>query len=122
MAATSSPFCEHKKLRTSCGLCKSTTLVVDPTLQAVPFLSADERERLAAKREKRAGGSGSSRTARETSDDQPGAPGVPSHTDVVSKAVRPSGPGKPLLPQRKRANRNITPAEADAVKPWWVKK
>lgn len=116
-----SPFCEHKKLRTNCSQCKSAPLVVERTLQAVPFMSSDEREKLAAKREKRSP-AGSARAAREAEGDQPGAPGAPSHTDVAPKAARATGPGKPLMPQRKRANRNISAAEADAVKPWWVKK
>lgn len=117
-----SPFCEHKKLRTNCGQCKSAPLVVERTLQAVPFVPSDEREKLAAKREKRAPATGPTRAAREAQSDQPGAPGAPSHTAVAPKAARPTGPGKPLMPQRKKANRNISPAEADAVKPWWVKK
>lgn len=103
MSAPGSLFCEHKKLRTSCAQCKPSTLHVDTTLRAVPYVPQEEREKVAAKREKR-------------------AEAVERGEKVEPKVARPTGPGKPLLPQRKKANRNITAEEADAVKPWWVKK
>ncbi|HUR69922.1 MAG TPA: hypothetical protein VM370_11810 [Candidatus Thermoplasmatota archaeon] len=104
MSVIGSPFCEHKKLRTGCAICKAS-VKVEPTLQATPYVPQDEREKVAEKREARA------RAAER---------GEPVPTE--SKALGPRGPGKPLMPQRKKANRNISAAEADSVKPWWVKK
>lgn len=95
-------FCEHKKLRTSCASCKPAKLHAESPLEARPYVPQEEREKAAAKREARAVSA------------ERGEPAEP-------KAPRPTGPGKPLLPQRKRANRNISPEEADAVRPWWVK-
>jgi hypothetical protein len=106
MGVTGSPFCEHKKLRTSCAVCKPTALPADATLRATPFVTEEEREKKEARRATRA----------------PGERTEPSSASGEAKPLRGTGPGKPLLPQRKRTNRNITAAEADSVKPWWVKK
>lgn len=103
VSVTGSPFCEHKKLRTSCALCKSAPLRVEATLKTVPYVPLEEREEAAEKRERR-------------------AEAIERGEPVEPKAARATGPGKPLLPQRKRTNRNISAAEADAVRPWWVKK
>jgi hypothetical protein len=108
MGVTGSPFCEHKKLRTGCAICKPAALPSDAGLRATPFVTEEEREKAAAKRERRA--------------DRPATAGAPTDDEAQPKIARPTGPGKPLLPQRKRANRNISAEEADAVKPWWVKK
>ena len=103
MGVTGSPFCEHKKLRTSCAQCKPAVLHVEATMKVVPYVPQDEREKAAEKRESRAAA-------------------VERGEKVEPKVARATGPGKPLLPQRKKANRNISAEEADAVKPWWVKK
>ena len=106
MGGVGSPFCEHKKLRTGCPICRPATLHATSEVKVVPFVSQEERENAAERRERRAAAAeerGETATAAE-------------------KKLRPTGPGKPLLPQRKRANRNISAAEADSVKPWWVKK
>lgn len=103
MSVTGSPFCEHKKLRTGCPQCKPAAIRVDVGTKVVPYVPIDEREKVAEKRERRA---------------EAAERGEP----VEPKLARATGPGKPLLPQRKRVNRNISAEEADAVKPWWVKK
>lgn len=104
MAVVGSPFCEHKKLRTSCGICRPATLHVDATLRAVPYVPQEDREKASEKRERRA-----------VAAEERGEP-------APSRAAGPRGPGKPLLPSRKTKRRDITAAEADAVRPWWVKK
>ena len=114
MSVSGSPFCEHKKLRTSCAICKSAALPVDPGLKTTPFVTEDEREKAASKRARRADPVTTDRLSR--------GPGVPTDEEAAPKIARATGPGKPLLPQRKRTNRNISAAEADSVKPWWVKK
>lgn len=93
-----SPFCEHKRLRTSCPDCKAHA-VPPAAPEVTPFVSAEEREE---KEERRA--------QREAS----GAP-------VEKKAPGPRGPGKPLMPTRAK-KRGVTADEAAAAKPWWVKK
>lgn len=102
MAAGGSPFCEHKKLRTSCPICKPASLHAEATTKVVPYVPQEERARVAEKRERLA-------QAQERGE------------VVAPKTPGPRGPGKPLLPLRKAKKRGITPDEADAVKPWWVK-
>lgn len=98
MPVVGSPFCEHKRLRTGCPECKASA--IPPAARDVtPFVSADEREKKEARR-----------AQREVS-------GEP----VEKKAPGPRGPGKPLMPTRAK-KRGVSADEADAAKPWWVKK
>lgn len=98
MAATGSPFCEHKRLRTGCPSCKPQALP-PPARDVTPFVTAEEREEKEARR-----------VARQES-------GEPAQR----KAPGPRGPAKPLMPTRAK-KRGVTAEEAAAVKPWWVKK
>lgn len=50
VAVTGSPFCEHKKLRTGCAICKAAGRAMpEPTLATTPYVTQDERDE---KREK----------------------------------------------------------------------
>lgn len=103
MSVSGSPFCEHKKLRTGCAICKPAALPAESGLKATPYVSQDEREKVAEKKEKKVA------EAKARGDPAP------------AKTVRPTGPGKPLLPSRNKKKQSISAKEADAAKPWWVK-
>ena len=101
---TGSLFCEHKKLRTACALCKSGA-IPPPAKDVTPFVTAEAREEKEAKRAAR------ERTPR------------PAGTTAAAeeKKIRPTGPGKPLMPTRAK-KRGVSADEAAAAQPWWVKK
>lgn len=98
MPVPASPFCEHKRLRTSCPDCKASA-VPRAAKDVTPFVSSEERE---AKEERRA--------AREVA-------GEP----VEKKAPGPRGPGKPLMPTRAK-KKGVSADEAASATAWWVKK
>lgn len=99
MGVTGSPFCEHKRLRTSCPDCRANA--VPPAAPNVtPFVTSEERERKESKR-----------AAREAS-------GEPA---AERKADGPRGPGKPLMPTRAK-KRGVSADEAERATAWWVKK
>lgn len=105
MSLTGSPFCEHKKLRTSCAACKAGA-IPPPTLAATPFVTSEEREKKEAKRAAR-----ESRPATASGEEAP----------AEERKVRPTGPGKPLMPTRAK-KRGVSADEAAAATAWWVKK
>jgi hypothetical protein len=105
VAVTGSPFCEHKKLKTACLLCKAASMA-DATappspvdLRASPYTARHERDE---KKEKRA----AKADKREP---------------VESSAAKIGGPGKPLMPKKARKQRVTAEDEAQA-QAWWVKK
>lgn len=104
MGVTASPFCEHKKLRTSCAACKAGAIPPPPTT-ATPFVTAEERDKKEAKR--------AAREARAA--DPHAAP------DPAEKKTRATGPGKPLMPTRAK-KRGVSADEAASATAWWVKK
>lgn len=108
MAVTGSPFCEHKKLRTGCPICKAGAIPPPSAspLRATPFVSADEREKAEEKAARRAALPREEREREERKE---------------SKTPRPTGPGKPLMPTRAK-KKGVTADEAAAAKPWWVRK
>lgn len=103
---TSSPFCEHKKLRTGCPICKAGA-VPPPPKNVTPFVTEEEREKKEERSAKLAAMPKEERE-REIARD--------------AKTVRPTGPGKPLMPSRPKKNRNISASEAEQATAWWVKK
>jgi hypothetical protein len=50
MAVVGSPFCEHKKLRTSCAVCKATAVPPPAPEVATKYVATHEREAPAARR------------------------------------------------------------------------
>lgn len=102
-----SPFCEHKKLRTGCPICKAGAIppVAASGLKATPFVGQDERDKAEEKAARRAALPKEEREAEEKRERREG----------------PRGPGKPLMPTRAR-KKGVTADEAAAAKPWWVKK
>lgn len=101
---SASPFCPHKRLRTSCPACKATA-IPPPAEDATPFVPAEERERKEARR-------GAREAAREAGE---------AELRERKATQRPTGPGKPLMPVRER-KRGVSANEAAAAKPWWVRK
>ncbi|MFA5861385.1 MAG: hypothetical protein WDA16_06780 [Candidatus Thermoplasmatota archaeon] len=93
MAVTGSPFCEHKKLRTSCAPCKAAQAASLPQKPMSTYVSRDERDEAAQKR-----------------------------AANPKAAAKPGGPGRPLLPKRTRQNTRVTADEAAHATAWWVKK
>ena len=104
MGVTGSPFCEHKKLRTGCAICKAGA-IPPPAPEATPFVTAEERDAKEAKRAAR--------------DARPTTPGATPERDT--KTPRPTGPGKPLMPTRAR-KKGVSADEAASATAWWVKK
>ena len=101
MGVTGSPFCEHKKLRTACAICKASqgpAQALGQAQGATPYVSRDERDEKTQKRAAKA-------DAREP----------------VEKSHKLGGPGKPLMPKRPRKQRVTAQDEANA-EAWWVKK
>ena len=106
MAITGSPFCEHKKLRTACAVCKAAGAPLPAsTLHTIPYESQVERLEKAEKRD-----------ARHAALERGEASAAPTR-----KAGTPGGPGKPLLPKR-AAKRGVTAADEARAEAWWVKK
>lgn len=103
MSVTGSPFCEHKKLRTGCAICRAAGLpAADAGLKATPFRSRDDDEPAPRRaRSKNAGGSATT-----------------PRSDAPAKL---GGPAKPLMPTRAR-KKPVTAAEAERAQAWWVKK
>ncbi|MCA1813911.1 MAG: hypothetical protein LC624_08165 [Halobacteriales archaeon] len=92
MASPPAMFCEHRRLRTVCPECKLALQPVrEPTHVDLPSGRAEALPRSA-----------------------PGEEAEPGEQ-------RARGPGKPLMPLRKRA-RKATRAEAEAAEAWWVNK
>ena len=97
-------FCEHKKLRTACALCKAT---------AVPPASRDLKP-VAEEKPKR------------EAKPKPEAKAFdPTDAEAMSTDAAPTGrrgPGKPLMPTRQKAKKVDSRAEAEHAEAWWVKK
>lgn len=108
MAATGSPFCEHKKLRTACAVCKATGAPLPTSdLRTIPYESQVERLEKAEKRNARF-------AALDRREPDPEA-------SPARKAGTPGGPGRPLLPKRS-TKRGVTAADEARAEAWWVKK
>ncbi|GEM_PF-3697289 len=98
MAAT--VFCEHKKLRTSCPLCKASA-VPPPAPELRPVIEAPPPRKPRA-----APAEGDEPAAERKAPKEPGL----------------RGPGKPLMPTRQKPKRVDSRAEAEHADAWWVKK
>lgn len=103
-------FCEHKKLRTSCPACKASA-VPPPAPEATPYVSTDER---LERQEKRA-----ARVDRASAARAPGAAAAPAERAEEPPKLR--GPGKPIMPVRKK-KQGVSADEAASATAWWVKK
>lgn len=102
--AAASLFCEHKKLRTSCALCKASA-VPPPAPELRPVVEEKPRREAKPKAEK--------------------APLDPTNADQMSEDGGPTGrrgPGKPLMPTRQRAKKVGSRDEAEHAEAWWVKR
>lgn len=86
-----SVFCEHRRVKTTCPACKPRPAAP----AAVPEAPTGR------------------------------APGVrpeaPEPGDAGDAPPQARGPGKPLLPQRRRA-RKVTAEDAERAEAWWVKR
>ena len=105
MSVSASPFCEHKKLRLTCALCKPAALP-PPAKNATHFVSQDERAEIEEKQRVK---------------EQKRAASVASGEPEKRATGTPGGPGKPLMP-KKKVKKHATAAEAEQATAWWVKK
>lgn len=95
-------FCVHKRLTTSCADCRPQALPKETLAGESRFLTEEERDR---KERRRAG-------VTAQGEAEPKERRAPSATPAAAAA----------LARRQKAQKKITPREAENATAWWVKK